>query len=89
MLKLAVILLGVFHQTWSRSHNDQLLPPFTNYLSCGKLYYRTVHLDESRNTLFVGAMDKLFKGMIYFILRQRNYSFIILSEPGQCVQHQL
>lgn len=24
--------------------------------SCGKLYYRTFHLDEERDTLYVGAM---------------------------------
>ena len=60
--KLSVILFSTISLVWSKSYNDQLLPPYTNYLSCGKLYYRTVLLDESRNTLYVGAMDKLFKG---------------------------
>lgn len=25
-------------------------------LSCGRIYYRTFHLDENRDTLYVGAM---------------------------------
>ena len=62
LVKLTVILFGVFSEAWSKSYNDQILPPYTNYLSCGKLYYRTVLLDESRNTLYVGAMDRLYKG---------------------------
>lgn len=40
---------------------DQLPPPLTSYLTCGKLYYRTVYMDESRNSLFVGAMDRVIR----------------------------
>ncbi|XP_044576456.1 semaphorin-2A isoform X1 [Cotesia glomerata] len=29
--------------------------------SCGMLYYRTLYLDSKRDTLYVGAMDKVFK----------------------------
>ncbi|XP_015783245.1 semaphorin-2A [Tetranychus urticae] len=29
--------------------------------SCGKLYYRTFHLDPRRDVLYVGAMDKIFR----------------------------
>ena len=40
---------------------EQLAPSLTSYISCGHLYYRTLHLDESRNTLYVGGMDRLIK----------------------------
>ncbi|XP_049765602.1 semaphorin-2A-like [Schistocerca cancellata] len=29
--------------------------------SCGRLFYRTFHLDEHRHALYVGAMDRIFK----------------------------
>ena len=29
--------------------------------SCGKLYYRTLFLDEENSSLYVGSMDKIFK----------------------------
>ena len=31
-------------------------PDWSHTFSCGKLYYRTFHMDVQRNTLFVGAM---------------------------------
>ena len=30
-------------------------------LTCGKLYYRTLYLDENSQALYVGAMDRLIK----------------------------
>uniref|UniRef100_A0A1A9WR74 Uncharacterized protein n=1 Tax=Glossina brevipalpis TaxID=37001 RepID=A0A1A9WR74_9MUSC len=29
--------------------------------NCGKLYYRTFQLDEERDSLYVGAMDRIFR----------------------------
>ncbi|XP_018009025.1 semaphorin-2A [Hyalella azteca] len=29
--------------------------------SCGRLFYRTFHLDENRDSLYVGAMDRVFR----------------------------
>ncbi|XP_011311677.1 semaphorin-2A-like, partial [Fopius arisanus] len=29
--------------------------------SCGMLYYRTLYLDSKRDSLYVGAMDKVFR----------------------------
>ncbi|XP_061387720.1 semaphorin-2A [Musca vetustissima] len=29
--------------------------------NCGKLYYRTFHMDEERDSLYVGAMDRIFR----------------------------
>ena len=36
MWRLSTLLLGLAAAAWARSYSDQLLPPFTNYLSCGK-----------------------------------------------------
>ena len=53
------------------AHRDQLCADVSSKVSFNvqslignnsRLYYRTVLLDEARNTLYVGAMDKLFKG---------------------------
>ena len=44
-----------------------MLPPLTSYLSCGHLFYRTLHLDESRNALYVGGMDRLIKVNIWIL----------------------
>ena len=30
-------------------------------LTCGKLFYRTLFLDEDSSTLYVGAMDRIIK----------------------------
>ncbi|KAG8239314.1 hypothetical protein J437_LFUL015090 [Ladona fulva] len=39
------------------------LPPVDTVkkFTCGHLFYRTFHLDESRDTLYVGAMDAVFR----------------------------
>jgi len=37
--------------------NAELISEFT----CGHLYYRTLYLDEAKDILYVGAMDKLIK----------------------------
>ena len=39
----------------------QLPSGLTSHLTCGKLYYRTVLLDEARDSLYVGAMDRIFR----------------------------
>jgi len=85
---ISLILLGLLHTAWSKSLHDQLLPPQTNYLSCGKLYYRTVLLDEARNTLYVGAMDKLFKVNLANVSKTScDYDSLTLepSNSAQCV----
>ena len=41
-----------------------ILSPLCAYateLSCGKLFYRTLFLDEDSSTLYVGAMDRIIK----------------------------
>ncbi|KAL5285645.1 Sema-2a.2 family protein [Megaselia abdita] len=39
-----------------RHHRDHVRD-----FSCGKLYYKTFHLSEDTNTLYVGAMDRIFR----------------------------
>lgn len=39
-----------------RHHKDHV-----REFTCGKLYYRTFHLDEDRDALYVGAMDRVYK----------------------------
>lgn len=39
-----------------RHHKDHV-----REFSCGRLYYRTFHMDEARDTLYVGAMDKVIR----------------------------
>merc|ERR1712038_883560 len=58
----AILVLGLlFVGALAKPKPEQLLPPLTSYLSCGHLFYRTLHLDESRNALYVGGMDRLIK----------------------------
>lgn len=40
---------------------EKLSPDHVRDFTCGKLYYRTFHLDERRDVLYVGAMNKLFR----------------------------
>ena len=30
-------------------------------VTCGRLYYRTLHLDERNDALYIGAMDRVMK----------------------------
>ncbi|XP_055528942.1 semaphorin-2A isoform X1 [Wyeomyia smithii] len=39
-----------------RHHRDHV-----REFQCGKFYYRTFHLDEERDSLYVGAMDRVFR----------------------------
>lgn len=57
-----MLLMGVmFGASQGGPLAEELSPPLTQFLSCGKLYYRTVHMDEKRNALYVGAMDRVIR----------------------------
>jgi hypothetical protein len=43
------------------SANRPLVAPYVQEFSCGHHFYRTLHLDERNDVLYVGGMDKLFK----------------------------
>ena len=52
-----------------------LLSPFgasANELSCGKLYYRTLYLDQENNELYIGAMDRIIKVPNLFNISQTD-----------------
>ena len=34
---------------------------YSEEVTCGRLYYRTLHLDERNDALYVGAMDRLMR----------------------------
>jgi len=59
-LTLLLVAFSVFFEA-SRARSGDLLPPQAQYLTCGNLYYRTIHMDESRDALYVGAMDRLIR----------------------------
>uniref|UniRef100_A0A6G1SMH5 Semaphorin-2A n=2 Tax=Aceria tosichella TaxID=561515 RepID=A0A6G1SMH5_9ACAR len=50
--------------------------------TCGKLYYRTFHLDQQRNVLYVGAMDNLFKVNLANINKTNCLEDAIRLEPS-------
>lgn len=51
-IALGILVLAVLAVRKSLG-NEQVLG---QQFSCGKLYYRTFHLDQQRNVLYVGAM---------------------------------
>ncbi|XP_058066278.1 semaphorin-2A-like [Anopheles bellator] len=48
--------IGLNGQHHLRHHRDHV-----REFQCGKFYYRTFYLDEERDALYVGAMDRVFK----------------------------
>src|SRR5437016_3127693 len=48
--------------------------------SCGKLHYRTFHLDQRHDALYVGAMDRIFKLPTKDVNRTRYIQSISLVE---------
>lgn len=54
---MMVVLAAVDQVSSVEQLNQDLIQDFT----CGKFYYRTFHLDEKRESLYVGAMDKVYK----------------------------
>ncbi|CAB3383394.1 Hypothetical predicted protein [Cloeon dipterum] len=51
--------------------------------SCGKMYYRTFYLDEKRDTLYIGAMDRVFKLNLSNISHSNCERDSLQLEPGQ------
>ncbi|XP_065224018.1 semaphorin-2A isoform X2 [Planococcus citri] len=56
-----IVLLLVPAVTFALDAVEQLSPDHVRDFSCGKLYYRTFYLDERRDNLYVGAMDRVFR----------------------------
>ncbi|XP_076039740.1 semaphorin 2a [Oratosquilla oratoria] len=56
--------------------------------SCGKLYYRTFYMDEERDTLYVGAMDKVFRVNMHNVSQTHCENDALQLQPtgvGNCV----
>ena len=60
-LKLALVISLALAAEPAMGANRQLVQPYVQEFSCGDLFYRTLHLDERRGALYVGAMDALFR----------------------------
>jgi len=54
-------LVCLFGLGAARPSAEELSPGLSSYLTCGNLYYRTIHMDESKNSLYVGAMDRIIR----------------------------
>lgn len=61
MGRLGAVLVILPWLVVAKPQPEELAAHLTADLSCGHLHYRTVHLDESRNSLYVGAMDRLVR----------------------------
>ncbi|XP_045608290.1 semaphorin-2A [Procambarus clarkii] len=59
-----------------RHHKDHV-----REFSCGRLYYRTFHMDESRDTLYVGAMDKVIRVSMNNVSQTNCETDAIVLEP--------
>ncbi|RWS17342.1 semaphorin-2A-like protein [Dinothrombium tinctorium] len=62
-----------------RHHRDHI-----REFSCGKLHYRIFHLDTSKDVLYVGAMDKIFRLNLNNINRTRCEVFEMRGEVVNC-----
>jgi len=60
-MSMWLLAVGMVGCALGRPRAEELTAPLTSYLTCGKLFYRTVYMDEERNSLFVGAMDRIIR----------------------------
>ncbi|XP_029406492.2 semaphorin-2A isoform X2 [Bactrocera dorsalis] len=59
-LLVAAIILTLFTVS-IQGITEELSPDHVREFNCGKLYYRTFHMNEAKDTLYVGAMDRVFR----------------------------
>ncbi|XP_055306886.1 semaphorin-2A [Sitodiplosis mosellana] len=57
---IAIIVL-IVSINLSTAVMEQLSPENVREFTCGKLYYRTFQLDEERDALYVGAMNRVYR----------------------------
>jgi hypothetical protein len=87
-MKIVLSIACVLGVSLARPQSEEIRPPFSSYLSCGKLFYRTLLLDESRNSLYVGAMDRVVRVNLQNVSETNCDSDSLLLEPsnvGSCV----
>ena len=56
-----LLLLMTLTETMVSCTLEPLSDIYERQFTCGKLYYRTLHLHSKTDTLYVGAMDKIFR----------------------------
>ncbi|XP_037086236.1 semaphorin-2A-like [Pollicipes pollicipes] len=81
------LLVAVLAQLVRCSEDLLLLPEHVKELTCGKLYYRTFHLDERRDALYVGAMDRVMRINLSDISQtdcQRNSLLLESTNSKEC-----
>ncbi|XP_050076177.1 semaphorin-2A-like [Anopheles maculipalpis] len=74
LLFLPGVVLGDYENTWNSYYEQPCCGGTTNgpfhlrhhgdhvrEFQCGKFYYRTFYMDEDRDTLYVGAMNRVYK----------------------------
>jgi len=71
---------GFFQQTVF-THRVRHHKEHVKELTCGKLYYRTFHLDERRDVLYVGAMDRVMRINLSDISQTNCQRDSLLLEP--------
>ncbi|XP_037941239.1 uncharacterized protein LOC119674188 [Teleopsis dalmanni] len=59
-LLVSVVMLTLFAVS-IQGITEELSPDHVREFNCGKLYYRTFHMDEERDALYVGSMDRVFR----------------------------
>ncbi|XP_035917966.1 semaphorin-2A-like, partial [Anopheles stephensi] len=74
LLFLPGVVQGDYENTWNSYYEQPCCGGTTNgpfhlrhhgdhvrEFQCGKFYYRTFYMDEDRDTLYVGAMNRVYK----------------------------
>ncbi|XP_065170848.1 semaphorin-2A isoform X2 [Atheta coriaria] len=60
LLFLLGIYVGTVDAAWDLE-NEKIDSDHVREFACGMMYYRTFHLDVKRDSLYVGAMDRVFR----------------------------
>ncbi|CAH1635193.1 unnamed protein product [Spodoptera littoralis] len=96
---LWVVLASVLADSWTAYQEQPCCRPVSHHrvrhhrdhireFSCGSLFYRTLYLNEDRNTLYVGAMDRVFRLNMTDISQshcERDALLLEASNVARCV----
>ncbi|XP_041972853.1 semaphorin-2A-like isoform X2 [Aricia agestis] len=96
---LCAVLASVLADTWTAFQEQPCCRPVTYHkirhhrdhireFTCGTLFYRTLYVNEERNTLYVGAMDRIFKVNMTDVSQthcERDGLYLEASNVAQCV----
>jgi len=88
LVEALLLGLSTLQDVHGHQSAETLQPNVATYFSCGKYFYRTLHMDESKDALFVGAMDRIIKVNLGNISETScDYDTMIIepSNVGSCV----